>query len=146
VSSMASKGLRGSRQGTRDSELMQVWRNLNIGARRCDGCGRNPVERIRILAPASDVLQGSPGLEGLINMGAIAPEDFRAMLVDIEGTPMLPVSDVVACRTCAPVAESVAAKAPSWCHVMIRKGPKEERLTVAPDPSAPLKAKLGLVP
>ena len=92
--------------------------------KRCLKCGGKPHIVIRVIAPLKELQRLCP--EVLMAIAAGNPDPAHRGEVPVIPTvygPMLRVSEVVACRLCAPDAEKAAAHGPSWTIVELDRGP-----------------------
>jgi glutaredoxin len=98
----------------------EAHRKLAFGGHRCDsgGCGQPAAIRIRVFAPADEVMQRSP--EFLIQLAA--KNEGQIPVVDFRQGKYIRISEVYACDHCKGDAERAAAKGPSWTCVEIDRG------------------------
>lgn len=92
-------------------------------------CGRPPVVQISIYMPLDEARK-----QGLLDDTEGFEHELHKMLVQIRQDrhsapePYITASRVFSCKSCRPLAEKVAAMAPSYCYVDRYDGPKESAI------------------
>jgi len=108
------KKFAGGRETPQEMHARVAW-----AGRRCAACKGPPAIRIKVFAPVAELVQRSPQLMGVL----AARAGGNLPVVPTTAGNMLKTSDLCFCALCAPTAERVAAKGPSWAIVEIDRGP-----------------------
>lgn len=91
---------------------------------KCNNCGRRPLTRVITMMELAEAKK----ISAVAAMMELGPEAFLQHVVAIKDSAGLPVpyfrtGVAYACKSCTPLLERVAAKAPSHCIVEINRGP-----------------------
>lgn len=106
------KKLFGGRETAQQVHAEMAWWGMS-----CGSCGGPPALRVQIFAYLSDLDATAR------QVMAMEIEAKRVDPLKTKDGTLVRMSEAVACAMCAPRLERAAAKAPSWAHVDLDRGP-----------------------